>query len=114
MHSFNILNGSIGVFIFFGFIFRPNVRNMYRNLIKNSKIYKKFKNDKAKSRLGKLNSCEPNVMLDCNRSLSLADGPYNLPGSDDTFDADRLPKVYIVSSLKNNQKIFPPLHNFDS
>jgi len=31
---FNILNASIGVFIFFGFIFfRPNIRALYKNML---------------------------------------------------------------------------------
>ena len=41
-HIFNLCNALLGVFIFFVFIFRPNVRKLYTNLIKSSETYKRL------------------------------------------------------------------------
>lgn len=41
-HIFNLCNALLGVFIFFVFIFRPNVRRLYINLLHNSDVYRQF------------------------------------------------------------------------
>lgn len=47
-YTFDLANGSIGVFIFFVFIYRPNVRELYKHLFRKLRRVKKLnKNDKV-------------------------------------------------------------------